>query len=344
MVTTAVRESEPLISVCIANFNGRDVLHACIDSVLQQTGLLSLEILVHDDASTDGAVADLEERYPQVKLLVSERNVGFCVANNRMAAMATGRYLLLLNNDATLFPDALSNLLAEAIEIGRPAVLGLPQFDAASGDLVDRGCLLDPFFNPIPNRDPQRRDVAMVIGACLWIPAALWRELGGFPEWFGSIAEDMYICSRARIAGYPVRVLERSGYRHWQGRSFGGNKVERGRLSTTYRRRALSERNKSYVLVVVTPGAVWLPLLLLHLVLLHLEGLLLMFVRRDAHAWRHIYGPLLPEILRRRKPLMALRAEVQQQQRIAGRQWWSGFILFPHKLRMLLRHGMPDIR
>ena len=42
----------------------------------------------------------------------------------------------------------------------------------------------------------------MVIGACLWIQKGLWEELGGFPEWFGSIAEDMYLCCRARLAGY----------------------------------------------------------------------------------------------------------------------------------------------
>lgn len=334
----------PLITVCIANYNGREVLDACIDSVLQQVGALPCEILVHDDASTDGAVLDLHQRYPQIRLLTSERNVGFCIANNRMAAVAQGQYLLLLNNDAILFPDALSSLLAEATHIAQPAILGLPQFDAATGALVDRGCLLDPFFNPVPNMDARRQDVAMVIGACLWMPAGLWRELGGFPEWFGSIAEDMYLCSRARLAGYPVRVLGRSGYRHWQGRSFGGNKVLQSRLSTTYRRRALSERNKTYVLMIVTPGALWLPLLLLHLIVLHVEGLLVMLWRRDAKVWRSIYGPILPALWRERRNVMGLRRDGQRLRGIGFRQWWTGFVIFPRKIRMLFRHGMPDIR
>ncbi|MCZ7654266.1 MAG: hypothetical protein M5R42_08205 [Rhodocyclaceae bacterium] len=80
----------------------------------------------------------------------------------------------------------------------------------------------------MPNRDPRRQDVAMVAGACLWIPKHLWDELGGFPEWFGSIGEDLYLCCMARLAGHPVRAPGTSGYRHGVGASFGGGKVSGG--------------------------------------------------------------------------------------------------------------------
>ncbi|MDI1246850.1 MAG: glycosyltransferase, partial [Rhodoferax sp.] len=226
----------PLISVCIANYNGMDVIEGCLQSVLAQQGDLAVEILVHDDASSDESLDYIRKHYPQVKLIRSAENVGFCIANNRMAAAARGKYLLLLNNDAALFPDALQTLLQEANRLAQPAILTLPQYDATSGALVDRGCLLDPFYNPVPNLNPNRTDVAMVIGACLWLPKSLWDELGGFPEWFESIAEDMYLCCRARLAGYAVRALAVSGYRHWQGKSFGGNRVANNRLASTFRR------------------------------------------------------------------------------------------------------------
>jgi GT2 family glycosyltransferase len=87
-----------------------------------------------------------------------------------MAAEASGKYLLLLNNDAALYPDALKSLLAAASRLARPAILGLPQYDAVSGKLVDMGSFFDPFLNPIPNLQPTSKDVGMVIGACLWIP------------------------------------------------------------------------------------------------------------------------------------------------------------------------------
>ena len=95
----------PLCSICIANFNGENLLVDCIESVLAQQGEIPVEILVHDDASTDTSVALLRERYPDVILIESTENVGFCIANNRLAERARGRYLLLLNNDAALAPD-----------------------------------------------------------------------------------------------------------------------------------------------------------------------------------------------------------------------------------------------
>ena len=80
----------PRISVCIANYNGVNVLGDCIDSVLAQTTDAPVEIIVHDDASTDASLQLLRERYPQVELIASEANVGFCIANNRMVAQAQG--------------------------------------------------------------------------------------------------------------------------------------------------------------------------------------------------------------------------------------------------------------
>lgn len=201
-------------SVCIANYNGIGLIDACIESARMQSCGFSVEIIVHDDASSDGSAEHIAARHPGVRLLASRENAGYCVANNRMAAAARGEFLLLLNNDATLLPDALSVLRTESIRLGRPAILSLPQYAAETGDLLDIGSLLDPFLNPVPNLDPARNDVAMVAGACLWIPKALWQELDGFPEWFGSVAEDLFLCSRARLAGHPVRALATSGYRH----------------------------------------------------------------------------------------------------------------------------------
>jgi hypothetical protein len=64
----------------------------------------------------------------------------------------------------------------------------------------------------------------------------------------------MYLCCVARLWGHPVRALPASGYRHWQGKSFGGNRVADNRLSTTFRRRALSERNKTFVMAMTRPS------------------------------------------------------------------------------------------
>lgn len=331
------------VSVCIANYNGIGLIDGCIASVRAQVCDLAVEIVVHDDASIDGSAQHVRERHSDVHLIESGENVGFCIANNRMAAVARGTYLLLLNNDATLLPDALATLYREAEHLRQPAVLSLPQYDADSGDLLDIGSLLDPFFNVVPNRDPQRSDVGMVAGACLWVPKKLWGELGGFPEWFGSIAEDLYLCCRVRLAGYPVRVLGVSGYRHGVGTSFGGGKLRQGRLVTTRRRRALSERNKTFVMVLCCPTVALCLALPLHLGLLMLEGAVLAIIKRQPSLFTDIYFASLLSLWRERKRLRTLRQEIWRQSRMSCRQFFSVFRWFPHKASMLLRHGVPKL-
>ncbi|MCC6658246.1 MAG: glycosyltransferase [Rhodocyclaceae bacterium] len=330
-------------SVCIANYNGIDLIDACIESVRSQDCGFVVEIIVHDDASTDGSAAHIASRHPDVRLIESRENAGFCVANNRMAAMASGDYLLLLNNDAALLPGALAALMAEARRLGRPAILGLPQYDADSGELLDIGSRLDPFFNAVPNRDPQRNEVAMVAGACLWLPKTLWDELGGFPEWFGSVAEDLYLCCRARLAGHPVRALGHAGYRHHVGRSLGGGKPLDGRLVTSFRRRALSERNKTYVMLACCPAPVLQLLFPLHLGLLLIEGSLLSILNVRLDYLARIYLPVIPALLRQRRALAALRREAMRRRRPGETGFFSAFELLPYKLRMLLRHGLPRL-
>ena len=334
----------PVVSICIANYNGIDLIDACIESVRAQDCDFPFEIIVHDDASADGSAAHIRSRHPDAKLIKSTENVGFCVANNRMAAIAQGTYLLLLNNDAELEPGALSALHAEASRLDCPAILTLPQFALDSGELVDRGCLLDPFFNPIPNLDPGRADVAMVIGACLWIPTTLWRELGGFPDWFGSIAEDMYLCCRARLAGHPVQVVDRSGYRHRVGCSFGGGKVVANALATTSRRRALSERNKTYVIFLVYPPLPLAVLLPLHILMLQLEGLLLSLLKQNPAIYATIYGPLLPALWRERRRLIQLRHQVQATRVISFATFQQPMRWTLRKVQMLLQYGLPQVR
>ena len=333
----------PTVSVCIANYNGLGIIDDCIASVLAQDCEFPIEIIVHDDASNDGSAQHIHGKYPEVRLIESGENVGFCVANNRMAQAAKGEYLLLLNNDAALYPDALATLYQAAQNIGQPAILSLPQYDADSGELVDIGCLFDPFLNPVPNRNPNQKEVGMVIGACLWIQKSLWQELGGFPDWFGSIAEDMYLCCLARLWGYSIRALPVSGYRHWQGKSFGGNRVAENRLSTTYRRRVLSERNKTYVMVLTYPAPLLQFLFPLHLVLLLTEGVVLALLKRKWPLLRDVYFTSLKGLWCERKCLLLLRRELQAKRRMGRWRFFSVFSLFPHKIRLLLKHGIPQI-
>ena len=335
----------PIVSICIANYNGIDLIDACIASVRAQDCAFPVEIIVHDDASQDGSVALIRARHPDVRLIEGPENVGFCIANNRMAAIAHGEYLLLLNNDAELLPDALRVLHLEAERLDRPAILSLPQFDFETRELIDRGCLLDPFFNPVPNLDPTRHEVAMVIGACLWIPKTLWDELDGFPEWFGSIAEDMYLCCVARLADHPVRASESSGYQHRVGATFGGGKPTQDRsLVTTARRRRLSERNKCFVLILTCPAPYFYLLLPLHLILLTIEGMLLALAKNDWHIFENIYLDCLRQLWQARSRLITKRESIQAARKITAGQYFHVFLSRHHKINLLFKHGLPHVK
>jgi len=338
------RPVDPACSVCIANYNGAALLDDCLVSVFSQQGDVSIEVIVHDDGSTDDSVALLRAKYPQVEVLASRENVGFCVSNNRMVEHARGEFILLLNNDAALYPDALGTLLNAANAETPAGILTLPQYDWETGTLVDRGCLLDPFYNPVPNLDFARREVAMVIGACLWIPRGLWNELGGFAEWMESIAEDMYLCCSARLRGAAVQVASASGYRHRQGASFSGSRFTSGSLQTTFRRRRLSERNKTSVMLICTPTILVWPLLLLHALALSIEALVLLCVTRDARIWNEIYGAAFRQLWSKRREQRVCRAVTQANRRVSLARYLRTFRPIPRKLTMLWRYGWPTLK
>lgn len=337
------RPERPTCSICIANYNGVGLLDDCLVSVFAQEGDISIEVIVHDDASTDDSVALLRQRYPQVELLVSAENVGFCIGNNRMVDQARGEYVLLLNNDAALHPDAISSLLAAARAKADMAILTLPQYDWTTNMLVDRGCLLDPFYNPIPNRDPARMDVAMAIGACMFLSRQLWNDLGGFPDWIESIGEDMYLCCQARLRGVAVTALPLSGFRHRLGASFGGARISDGKLNTTLKRRRLSERNKTFVLFLCTPTFAMWALLGLHLVSLLLEGIVISTVRLDLRIFTDVYANVPCALVRDRKQLSRLRRRIQKQRTSSVLAYLRTFIWRPYKLIMLRRLGIPKV-
>ncbi len=339
------RTNSPLCSVCVANYNGEHFIEKCIDSILKQENVPgTIEIIVHDDASTDDSVTLIQSRYPEIRLILSKQNLGFCTSNNRMVALAKGKFILLLNNDAILHADALRTLYNAALIYG-DGIYGLPQYDASTGELIDIGSILDPFLNPIPNKNSERSDVGMVIGACLFLPKHLWETLGGFPEWFGSLAEDMYICCYARLRGLHVKAISTSGFDHWVGKSLGGGKILSNRkLSTNLSRRSMSERNKTFVMVICYPSFFAYILIPLHLLLLTFEGLLLTAIKKDKRIWSQVYWFCLKEIWGKRVLWMEQRRKVQATRVCSTYTFLETFTLLPHKMRMLSIHGLPDLQ
>ena len=109
-----------LVSVVIPNWNGKKFLKGCLDSLLE-CSYGQIEIVMVDNGSKDGSVEFLEENYPEVKLIKFEQNTGFSVAVNAGINHSTGEFVALLNNDTTVDPLWITNMVGamrEHPEIG----------------------------------------------------------------------------------------------------------------------------------------------------------------------------------------------------------------------------------
>ena len=101
----------PDVSVCVVNWNCRDLLARCLRSLFAQEQGAAFEVVVVDNASTDGAADLVEAEFPRVRLLRNSDNLGFSRANNQAARLASGRYLFFLNNDTELAAGTLGEFV-----------------------------------------------------------------------------------------------------------------------------------------------------------------------------------------------------------------------------------------
>ena len=334
--------SQMICSICIANYNGSEVIRRCLDAVMQQDTNIPFEILVHDDCSTDDSVEIIENEYPDVILLKSTQNVGYCRSNNILAASAKGEYILFLNNDAFLQPNVLSCLHDFASQ-NESTLLGLPQIRDDNQQIVDYGHDLDLFMNPIPITTANRHEAAMQVGACLWIPRKIWMDIEGFPEWFYMNAEDMYVCLAARMRGHPTVILPESGFRHVIGHTFSGGKSIGKRLVTSTKRRHLSERNKLFNIGIFFPAWISIPILLIQVFLLFLEASILAVANANPDVFKEIFWKTMREFVANYTNILTCRRKHMNARTMPWRRFLSVFHVTNHKIALLLRYGIPRI-
>lgn len=230
------------LSVIIVSFNTRDVLKECLDSMPGKSvsGDRPIDLIVVDNASTDGSADAIARHCPDVKLHALDKNIGFAAANNYAAARATGRYLLLLNPDTVLHDGAIERALAFAEE-HKGAIIGGRTF-FADGTLNRTSCHGWPtlwtvtcqglglstlfrrsgFFNPEGlgrwRRDTVRQ-VPVVTGCFFLIRRDQWEQLGGFDESFFMYGEETDLCMRAAKAGIPRMICPDAQLIHLGGAS-----------------------------------------------------------------------------------------------------------------------------
>ena len=202
----------PLISVVIANWNGRQILEKCLKSLAAQT-YPAVEVIVVDNGSTDGSAAWVAAYFPSVRLIVNADNRGFAAANNQGVRQSRGAYVATLNNDAWVEPDWLAELIAA---LARDPRLGMaasqmlfadqPEVINSTGICLDRcGISWDRHGGQAARQ--AEAEPTEVFGPCAG--AALYRRelllaVGLFDEDFFAYLEDVDLAWQARWRGWKA--------------------------------------------------------------------------------------------------------------------------------------------
>jgi GT2 family glycosyltransferase len=206
----------PRVAIVILNWNGRDDVLNCV-STLPRLTYPNYAATVVDNASADGSVEALRQRFPQQRVLVMEKNLGFCGGNNRgiQDAVADGaEYVLLLNNDTEMHPELVSELVRTAQTDPRIGAVGAKNLRlenpgevwGAYGELTYGKELVRVIGKGQPDGPPYCvvRDVDWVIGNGIMMSRAAIESVGGFDEGFFGYHEDVDWCERARRRGFRI--------------------------------------------------------------------------------------------------------------------------------------------
>ena len=202
-------EESSLISVVILNWNGEQILENCLLSLQGQT-YRPLEIIVVDNASTDNSVSLVKAKFPHVRLIVNERNLGFGGGNNIGIRVSRGRYVMILNNDAWLEPGCIEALKRSIEKDERYGACASKIFLEGEGDILDAaGISVFPDGLSIGRGRLERGDlydreeeVFFSSGcACLYRREML-NDIGLFDEDFFAYADDTDMGWRAQLAGW----------------------------------------------------------------------------------------------------------------------------------------------
>lgn len=212
----------PAFSVIIVNYNGGDYLSAALESLKQQT-CRDFEVILIDNASKDGSVDGLDlSGLPQARLIRNADNLGFAAANNQAAHLARGRWLALLNPDATAAPDWLEQLQRAFREFPGCRVFASTQYALEEDTLLDGTGDAYLIFG-IPwrgghghsiSRLPETGHCFSPCGAAAVYDRDLFLSLGGFDERFFCYCEDVDIGFRLQLEGEPCIFVRDAAIHH----------------------------------------------------------------------------------------------------------------------------------
>ncbi len=235
------------LSIIIVNYNTRNFLQGCLSSIYAQNKQSPPEVVVVDNASSDGSVEMIREQFPRVVLIANDTNRGFAAANNQGIKYSTGSLVLLLNPD-TVVCDGTLEAMAAALEsdpkIGavgckilnpdmslQPSCRNFPSLATVFLEQTNLRILLrviSPFRRRYLNfwDHDSPREVDWLIGACIMIKRECLDDVGLLDESFFMYAEDVDLCYRMQRRRWKVYFTPCASVIHYGGQSSKPHEVE----------------------------------------------------------------------------------------------------------------------
>lgn len=230
-----------LVSIIIVNYNVRFFLEQCLHSVCAAGQNVPVQVIVVDNASTDGSVAYLQPLFPQVSFIQSNSNLGFAKACNLGLQQATGAYILYLNPDTLLAEDTLETVIRFFESHPDAGAVGVRMIDGTGKFLKESK---RAFPSPVTSlfklfglsrlfphsktfsryhlghlSAHQNHEVDVLAGAFMMIPKKVLDNVGGFDEVFFMYGEDVDLSYRIQKHGYKNYYLAETEIIHFKGES-----------------------------------------------------------------------------------------------------------------------------
>lgn len=251
----------PRLSIVIVTYNSRAHVDECLASLARHAGV-DHDVLVVDNASADATAAFVRERWPGVRVIDADGNVGFAKANNIGIRQTSGELVLLLNPDTMVREGAVRALVGALDARANVAIAGARLVDETGRAELSFGSMISPFVElrrkmlvaahdrrlPLVGRYIDRqtrraRDVDWVSGACLLVRRADAEAVGLMDERYFMYTEDVDFCAAVRARGRKVVFTPDAEVVHLRGRS---RASERSATERAYRRSQLAFYEKHH--------------------------------------------------------------------------------------------------
>jgi GT2 family glycosyltransferase len=222
----------PRVAVVILNWNGVKYLRQFLPSVLS-SAWPDLDIIVGDNASTDGSVEFLKAEYPSISIVQNDQNYGFTGGYNKVLSQVDADYYVLLNSDVEVFPGWITpviNLMESdpLIAAAAPKIKAFNQpgyFEhaGAAGGFIDEFgypfCQGRMFYEIEADNGQyqQSKEVFWATGAAMFVKKHCWDEAGGFDDRFFAHMEEIDLCWRLKNMGYKIMYCAESEVLHMGG-------------------------------------------------------------------------------------------------------------------------------